>query len=147
MGSRPTPGARRSGSRAASSGSAQRSSTICSGRAPSGPTSGAASRSRDRRASELASGSTWPAPEGLTGARNTFDERAVLQEFAAAAAQGALVSEVRGRAERFAERPDVIRTSDGEMTTAELVDCERRLIAAAVGRAGEGSRRRRCLAR
>ena len=25
------------------------------------------------------------------------------------------------------------------MTTAELVDCERRLIAAAVGRAGEGS--------
>ena len=63
----------------------------------------------------------------------------MLQEFAAAARQGALVSEVRGRAERFAERADVIATSRGEMTTAELVDCERRLIAAAVGRAGEGT--------
>ena len=31
------------------------------------------------------------------------------------------------------------RPTDGEMTTAELVDCERRLIAAAVGRAGEGA--------
>ena len=36
-------------------------------------------------------------PEGLTAKRNTFDERAVLQQFAAAATQGALVSEVRGR--------------------------------------------------
>jgi hypothetical protein len=49
------------------------------------------------------------------------------------------VDEVRGRAERFAERPEVIPTGRGEMTTAELVDCERRLIAAAVGRAGEGA--------
>ena len=37
------------------------------------------------------------------------------------------------------EREDVLATAHGEMTTAELVDCERRLIAAAVGRAGEGS--------
>ena len=32
----------------------------------------------------------------------------MLQEFAASATQGALVGEVRGQAERFAERPDVI---------------------------------------
>jgi ATP-dependent exoDNAse (exonuclease V) alpha subunit len=78
-------------------------------------------------------------PEGLTAQSNTFDERAVLREFAAAARHGALVQEVRRRAERFAERGDVIRTGRGEMTTAELVDCERRLITAAVGRAGEGT--------
>jgi conjugative relaxase-like TrwC/TraI family protein len=77
--------------------------------------------------------------EGLTERSNTFDERAVIQEFAAAASQGALVGEVRGQAQRFAERADVLATSRGEMTTAELVACERRLIAAAVGRAGEGS--------
>jgi conjugative relaxase-like TrwC/TraI family protein len=89
------------------------------------------------QAAELSLGDHLAGPEGLTAKSNTFDERAVLQQFAASAAQGALVSEVRGRAERFAERADVIRTNRGEMTTAELVDCERRLIAAAVGRAGE----------
>ena len=49
-------------------------------------------------------------------------------------------SEVRGagRAVRRAYATSS-RTSRGEMTTAELVDCERRLIAAAVGRAGEGT--------
>ncbi len=78
-------------------------------------------------------------PRGLTERSNTFDQRPVLQEFAAAAEQGAFASEVRGRAERFAARPEVIRTSRVEMTTAELVDCERRLIAAAVGRAEEGA--------
>ncbi len=78
-------------------------------------------------------------PRGLTELSNTFDERIVLQEFAAAARQGALVGEVRGQAERFAARGDVLATDRGEMTTAELVACERRLIAAAVGRAGEGS--------
>ena len=91
------------------------------------------------QAAELSLGEHLAGPEGLTAKSNTFDGRAVLQEFAASATQGALVGEVRGRAERFAERPDVIRTRDREMTTAELVDCERRLIAAAVGRAGEGS--------
>jgi conjugative relaxase-like TrwC/TraI family protein len=75
--------------------------------------------------------------EGLTARANTFDERPVLQEFASAAARGALVEEVRAQAGRFAERADVIPTSRGEMTTAELVACERRLIAAAIGRAGE----------
>jgi conjugative relaxase-like TrwC/TraI family protein len=78
-------------------------------------------------------------PEGLTARSNTFDERRVLQEFATAARRGALVGEVRSQAERFAGREDVLATTHGEMTTAELVWCERRLIAAAVGRAGEGS--------
>ena len=77
--------------------------------------------------------------EGLTERANTFDERAVLQEFAASAEAGALVGEVRARAGRFAEREDVIPTRLGEMTTTELVECERRLIEAAVGRAGERS--------
>ena len=84
-------------------------------------------------------GDQLASPRGLTERSNTFDQRAVLQEFAAAARQGAPVHEVRGQAERFAARPEVIRTSRGEMTTAELVECERRLIAAAVGRAGEGT--------
>ncbi|HWY89567.1 MAG TPA: MobF family relaxase, partial [Solirubrobacteraceae bacterium] len=77
--------------------------------------------------------------DGLTERSNTFDGRAVLQEFAAAAGAGALVDEVRGQAERFVERPDVIATRGGEMTTAELVAVEQRLITAAVGRAGEGT--------
>ncbi|MGA2164635.1 MAG: MobF family relaxase [Solirubrobacteraceae bacterium] len=88
---------------------------------------------------ERALGGRLTGAGGLTERSNTFDERAVLQEFAAAAGAGALVSEVRGQAERFAERPDVIATRGGEMTTAELVAVERRLIVAAVGRAGEGT--------
>jgi conjugative relaxase-like TrwC/TraI family protein len=76
---------------------------------------------------------------GLTERANTFDERAVLQEFAAAAEAGVLVPEARAQAERFAERADVIPTVRGEMTTRELVACERRLIEAAMGRAGTGS--------
>ncbi len=40
---------------------------------------------------------------------------------------------------RFTERADVIPTQAGAMTTAELIACERRLIAAAIGRAGEGA--------
>ena len=88
---------------------------------------------------ERALGDQLASPEGLTARSNTFDERDVLQEFASAARQGALVSETRGGAERFAQREDVLATTRGEMTTTELVECERRLIAAAVGRAGEGS--------
>ncbi len=84
-------------------------------------------------------GGRLTAATGLTERSNTFDERAVLQEFAAAAGAGALVGEVRAQAERFAERPDVIATRGGGMTTAELVAVERRLIEAAVGRAGEGT--------
>ncbi|HWX98138.1 MAG TPA: MobF family relaxase [Solirubrobacteraceae bacterium] len=76
---------------------------------------------------------------GLTARCNTFDQRPVLQEFAAAAGQGALVGEVRGLAERFEEREDVLATEEGELTTTELVACERRLIAAAIGRAREST--------
>jgi hypothetical protein len=88
---------------------------------------------------EQALGARLTGAGGLTERSNTFDERAVLQEFAAASGAGALVDEVRAQAARFAERPDVIGTRRGEMTTAELVAVERRLIAAAVGRAGEGA--------
>jgi hypothetical protein len=88
---------------------------------------------------EHALGDLLASAEGLTERSNTFDERPVLQEFAAAARQGSLVEEVRGQSQRFVERADVIPTSRGEMTTAELISCERRLIAAAIGRAGEGT--------
>jgi conjugative relaxase-like TrwC/TraI family protein len=88
---------------------------------------------------ERALGDRLAGAEGLTERSNTFDGRVVLQEFAAAAGAGALVGEVRGQAERFEARADVIATRGREMTTAELVAVERRLIAAAVGRAGEGT--------
>jgi conjugative relaxase-like TrwC/TraI family protein len=74
---------------------------------------------------------------GLTARSNTFDERAVLQEFATAARAGALVDEVRSQATRFADRSDLLRTDRGELTTTELVACERRLIEAAIDRARE----------
>jgi conjugative relaxase-like TrwC/TraI family protein len=75
---------------------------------------------------------------GLTERSNTFDKRAVLQGFAQAAGQGARVVEVRGRADRFTDRDDVLRTRDGEMTTADLVSCERRLVDSALQRVDEG---------
>ena len=75
---------------------------------------------------------------GLTERSNTFDRRAVLQEFAEAAAQGARVGEVRDRAEWFVDRGDVLRTRNGEMTTQDLVGCERRLIDSALGRIDAG---------
>ena len=39
----------------------------------------------------------------------------------------------------FGSRGDVLQTVEGRMTTADLVSAERRLIAAAVGRAGAGT--------
>jgi conjugative relaxase-like TrwC/TraI family protein len=75
-------------------------------------------------------------PAGLTERSNTFDERHVLQAFAETAGQGATVDEVRDQAERFAERPDVLATARGELTTTDLVVREQRLITAAVDRAG-----------
>jgi len=86
---------------------------------------------------ERALGGRLAGPAGLTERANTFDARPVLQEFAAAAQAGALASEVRAMAGRFIDRGDVIATARGEMTSAELVGVERRLIAAVVGRAGE----------
>ena len=78
-------------------------------------------------------------PEGLTEKANTFAARDVLREYAAAAAQGARVRDVRARGARFAERGDVLDTVAGGLTSQDLVAAERRLIAAAVGRAGEGT--------
>jgi conjugative relaxase-like TrwC/TraI family protein len=87
---------------------------------------------------ELVLGDRLAGSHGLTERANSFDERVVLQEFAAAAGQGAAVEEIREQADRFTRRPDVLATELGEFTTADLVDCERRLIASAVGRAEDG---------
>ena len=87
--------------------------------------------------SELAEQLTGPS--GLTERANTFDEASVLREYAAAAAQGARVDTLRGHAGRFAAREDVLGTERGTLTSAELVERERALIAAAVDRAGEGT--------
>jgi conjugative relaxase-like TrwC/TraI family protein len=94
---------------------------------------------RDRDASDEAMLGEWlTGSHGLTERANSFDERVVLQEFARAAGQGASVDEIRGQADRFTRRADVLATALGEFTTVDLVACERRLIAAAVGRAAEG---------
>jgi conjugative relaxase-like TrwC/TraI family protein len=82
-------------------------------------------------------GDVLAGPHGLTERANTFDEREVLQQFAAAASQGASVDQVRAQAARFLERDDVIALARGRFTTAELVACERRLISAALDRRAE----------
>src|SRR6516164_2562856 len=79
-------------------------------------------------------GDALAGPHGLTERANAFDERDVLRQFAAAAAQGASVEEVRAQAARFVEREDVMATAHGGFTTSELVACERRLISAALRR-------------
>ena len=88
---------------------------------------------------ERALGDWLVGPAGLTERANTFDRRAVLQEFATAAGQGESVAAIRAQAERLLGRPDVLPTVPGEFTAAGLVSCERQLIDAAVGRAGEGT--------
>ena len=93
---------------------------------------GADQRDLDRLAARLAG------EHGLTERSNTFDQRAVLQEFAQAAAQGARVAAVRERADWFVNRDDVLRTQNGEMTTADLVGCERRPIVSALERIDAG---------
>ena len=76
-------------------------------------------------------------PQGLTEHANTFDERVVLQDFAPPRAQGAPSSKCVPRRERFAQREDVFQIRARRDDHAELVGCERRLIAAALDRAGE----------
>jgi conjugative relaxase-like TrwC/TraI family protein len=76
-------------------------------------------------------------PFGLTERVNTFDDRPVLQAFAEAAAQGARVVEVARSSRAFTARHDVVATTHGEWTTADLIACEQRLIYAAVDRASE----------
>jgi conjugative relaxase-like TrwC/TraI family protein len=73
-------------------------------------------------------------PHGLTERANTFDERDVLQAFAAASRCGSSVEALRDVAACFAARPDVIALEEGEMTTRELIGCERGLIASAIYR-------------
>jgi hypothetical protein len=90
------------------------------------------------RVDERAVGDHLAGEHGLTEKANTFAERDVLREFAAAAEQGARVVDVRAQGERFAARGDVLETVSGGLTTQDLVAAERRLIAAATGRAGEG---------
>ena len=87
---------------------------------------------------EVELGDRLAGPHGLTERANSFDERVALQEFAAAAGQGATVEEIRAQADRFTQRADVLTTELGEFTTADLVECERLLIASAVGRADDG---------
>jgi conjugative relaxase-like TrwC/TraI family protein len=81
-------------------------------------------------------GDALAGPAGLTDKANAFDDREVLQAYAAAAVQGATVTEIRALAGAFTERPDVLETVSGGLTTQDLVSCERRLIAAAIRRAG-----------
>src|SRR4051794_2308245 len=90
------------------------------------------------RVDERAVGDQLAGEHGLTEKANTFAERDVLREYAAAAEQGARVADVRAQGERFAARGDVLETVSGGLTTQDLVAAERRLIAAATGRAGEG---------
>jgi conjugative relaxase-like TrwC/TraI family protein len=78
-------------------------------------------------------------PVGLTARANTFDQGAVLREFAAAAAQGSHVATVRHQADRFASRDDVLATSRGRLTSADLVSREAALIDTTTGRIGEGA--------
>lgn len=72
---------------------------------------------------------------GLTELANAFGARDALREFAAAAVQGLRVSDTRKLARRFLDRGDVVATVTGGHTTEDLVACERRVIAAAIGRA------------
>ena len=90
-----------------------------------------------RRLREL--GDRLAGAAGLTDKVNAFDERDALREFAANAAQGARVCEVREQTAGFGSRGDVLHTAQGRMTTADLVSAERRLIAAAIGRAAAGA--------
>jgi conjugative relaxase-like TrwC/TraI family protein len=88
----------------------------------------------DREVGEQALADQLAGPTGLTERANTFNERDVLQAFAAASRSGTSVVHVRDQAKRFAQRPDVIEIYRGEMTTAELLACEHKLLAAAIDR-------------
>jgi conjugative relaxase-like TrwC/TraI family protein len=88
---------------------------------------------------ERAVGDRLAGEHGLTEKANTFAARDVLREYAGAAEQGAKVADVRGQGVRFAGRGDVLDTVTGGLTTQDLVAAERRLIAAAISRAGEGA--------
>jgi conjugative relaxase-like TrwC/TraI family protein len=94
--------------------------------------------------SERAIADRLAGPEGLTELQNASDRRAVLRALAEDAQQGARIQSLVESGDRFAGRQDVLRTEHGELTTADLVAVERRLIAAAQGRAAEGVGRVDC---
>ena len=96
-------------------------------------------RGQDELVEERDLGDRLAGSGGLTEKANAFEARDALREYAAAASQGARVSELRARGARFAGRGDVLATVAGGLTTQDLVAAERRLIAAAIGRAGEGT--------
>ncbi|MEV4420170.1 MobF family relaxase [Patulibacter sp. NPDC049589] len=88
-------------------------------------------------------------PQGLTAMSNTFLARDAVREFAEAHRQGARVGDIREQAQTFLGRDDVHDVvlsgeldlpgeQDRLFTTADLVASEKRLVAAATGRAGEG---------
>ena len=79
---------------------------------------------------------------GLNERANAFAERDVVRAFAEAHVQGARATAVRANARQFLGRADVIDVApeplgDARYTGVELAGRERRLLAAAVGRAGE----------
>jgi conjugative relaxase-like TrwC/TraI family protein len=84
-------------------------------------------------------GNVLVGPAGLTERANTFDEPAVLREFAAASVQGSHVATVRDQAARFTRRDDVLVTHRGTLTSASLVEVERSLIGTAAGRVADGT--------
>jgi hypothetical protein len=88
----------------------------------------------DRDVDEQALADELAGPIGLTERANTFHERDVLQAFADASRSGTSVDDLRDQAKRFAQRPDVIETYRGEMTTAELLACEHELLTSAMDR-------------
>ena len=88
---------------------------------------------------ERALGDHLAGERGMTERSNTFTDRDLLRELATAHRQGARASAVREQAARFVGRDDVLATASGALTSAELVACERRLIAVAIGRAGSGT--------
>lgn len=101
-------------------------------------------------------------PRGLTQRASTFDRRDALQAFAAAHPDGGTVERLEHLTDRFlASRhavqvegqpavvgPDTIRRRDGSLvvrvagakyTTPDMLECERRLVAGAAARKGEGA--------
>ena len=76
-------------------------------------------------------------PAGLTAQRNSFDDRHVVAELAAAHQGGARVAEVEAASRAFLRRGDVVALAtagnDRRYTTASLLACERRIVSAAVG--------------
>jgi conjugative relaxase-like TrwC/TraI family protein len=75
-------------------------------------------------------------PAGLTAQRNSFDDRHVIAELAAAHPNGARVADVEAASRAFLRRGDVVALAtagnDRRYTTASLLACERRIVADAV---------------